>query len=345
MRVLLSLPSCTHHHMQFPLLRTDGPNPMELFQIWLNLPKKDKMADPCFKMVAKPIVSVAEPAACKLPFLPLNRCVLSAVVGRADYSTEFWPAWKTGLNLLSKQHTSETDHVLGQLCRLTVSLCQARVMLITGQLEADGTQEMQTPPPASWANDPHHMVAIWTITMDEGAEWMLPPVNAVGEATPVNRMLYFFRGSSLEVGPVQKLRRHVAITLDATKPCSLKAATGGGMIELLLLQGAPIDEPVVSMHSHTLRSSCEMDLSCHCFDDSLCCLYDRCSTVRSLCQARRKSCRLSVTISAPNLVNGHGHETTCHIQWMLDALRTMAMGGSKSLTVAARMAVAQRSRY
>jgi redox-sensitive bicupin YhaK (pirin superfamily) len=38
------------HAEMFPLLDRDGPNTLELFQIWVNLPATDKMVDPHFSM-------------------------------------------------------------------------------------------------------------------------------------------------------------------------------------------------------------------------------------------------------------------------------------------------------
>lgn len=39
------------HSEMFPLIKKEEENPMELFQIWLNLPRKNKMVEPHFKML------------------------------------------------------------------------------------------------------------------------------------------------------------------------------------------------------------------------------------------------------------------------------------------------------
>lgn len=50
------------HSEMFPLLDTDGVNPLELFQIWLNLPPESKMVDAYFGMLWNEEIPTVSPA-------------------------------------------------------------------------------------------------------------------------------------------------------------------------------------------------------------------------------------------------------------------------------------------
>lgn len=50
------------HAEMFPLLDPEGPNTMELFQIWLNLPPESKMVEPYFGMLWSEDIPTVEPA-------------------------------------------------------------------------------------------------------------------------------------------------------------------------------------------------------------------------------------------------------------------------------------------
>lgn len=48
------------HSEMFPLFSTDGPNTLHLFQLWLNLPRANKMVDPYFSMLWGDTIPTAE---------------------------------------------------------------------------------------------------------------------------------------------------------------------------------------------------------------------------------------------------------------------------------------------
>jgi hypothetical protein len=166
------------HSEMFPLLDSSAPNPVELFQIWLNLPAADKMADPHFTML-----------------------------------------WSGDI-----PHIGGVD-TAGRVTEIEV---------IAGSLA--GVQP-PPPPPSSWAARPEAEVAIWAIRMEPNAQWTLPP--AVGAETV--RTVFGFVGDGFDVGG-HRIGPDTGAVVRCDEPVALTA--GEAAVEILVLQGRPIGEPV-----------------------------------------------------------------------------------------------------
>ena len=180
------------HSEMFPLLDRGAPNPVELFQIWLNLPRAEKMVDPHFSML-----------------------------------------WAGAI----------PRHVARDAAGLTTE-----ITVIAGAL---GEVAPPAPPPHSWAARPASDVAIWSIRMQPGAAWTLPP------ARPgTNRTLYWFAGGGLRVGD-RAIAAPCGIALRPDEAAPLVAGPGAD-VELLLLQGRPIGEPVAQHGPFVMNSRAEI---------------------------------------------------------------------------------------
>ena len=190
------------HSEMFPLLDSDGPNPLELFQIWLNLPASDKFVDPYFTM---------------FPAKDLPRLV-----------------------------AGEDDGP------------KAEITVIAGTLE--GTEPATPPaaPPNSWASRDDADVAIWHIVLEPGAAWTLPP--AAGDETV--RTLYVFDGQALRVaGHADDLDVDTGAVVRSDGDLELSSERG---VEVLLLQGRPIGEPVARYGPFVMNTEDEIRQT---FDD------------------------------------------------------------------------------
>ena len=167
------------HSEMFPLLNQDEDNPLELFQIWLNLPKKSKLVEPYFEM--------------------------------------FWSE-----HIPHIRQTDDEGHVTD-------------ITIIAGSYEGASAP---TPPPDSWAAQDEADVAIWTIEMEPGASWTLP----AGQSE-LHRALYAFTGTSVRIaGERFDSKAGLAIRPDV----DIELVNDGEQpAEFLLLQGRPLNEPVV----------------------------------------------------------------------------------------------------
>jgi quercetin 2,3-dioxygenase len=181
------------HSEMFPLLHQDRPNPLELFQIWLNLPAKSKLAQPYFTM--------------------------------------FWDA-----EIPRRRFTDSSGRVV-------------EVTVIAGALE--GVVPL-APPPHSWAADENSDLAIWSIAMDAGSAWTLPPAGSYRTV----RTLHQFAGPGLRVAG-RDVPGPAAIQVRADEPMPMEADRGG--VEILLLQGRPIGEPVAQHGPFVMNTRSELE--------------------------------------------------------------------------------------
>ena len=166
------------HSEMFPLLNKKGGNPLELFQIWLNLPAARKYANPYYTMLW----------------------------------TENIPVYRAKDN---SGKVVEIRVIAGNISDLSAPL----------------------PAPDSWAADPGNEVAIWVMKMEGHARWTIPAASE-----DVNRTLYFCNGSSIRIAGIE-VSSYQAIELLAEQDVILENGAGEG--NFLLLQGRPINEPVV----------------------------------------------------------------------------------------------------
>lgn len=119
--------------------------------------------------------------------------------------------------------------------------------IIAGTL---GGLKSPPPPPDSWAADPAHDVAIWTLRMDAGAVWNLPAAKA-----GVNRTLYFFKGNGLRIDGEGIPSKH-AVGLRSDARVSFEG--GPEECEMLILQGRPIGEPVAQRGPFVMNTDAEI---------------------------------------------------------------------------------------
>lgn len=179
------------HSEMFPLLNREKPNTLEIFQVWLNLPSKDKLVPPAFKMLwAEEVPKIEE----------------------------------------SDQNGNKVQ-----------------VDLIAGNYKS---HQAVAPTPNSWAAQPEHFVRVLTVQMEPKALWTLPATDS-----KVNRSMFFYEGSEIEIGDQTIQKDH---TLILTPEQDISVQNGSERGKLLILEGVPINEPVVQHGPYVMTTEEEI---------------------------------------------------------------------------------------
>ncbi|WP_062058819.1 pirin family protein [Aquimarina longa] len=126
------------------------------------------------------------------------------------------------------------------------------ITVIAGTLD-----EITAPPPApdSWATDLNNEIAIWTIKMAPNATFTFPTTSE-----GINRSLYFFKGKEVFSEGYTIPVNH-EIIVNSSQEFILK--NGDTEAHLLLLQGKPINEPVVKHGPFVMNNQLEIREAIH----------------------------------------------------------------------------------
>lgn len=122
------------------------------------------------------------------------------------------------------------------------------VTVIAGRL---GDIDPPTPPPNSWAARAESDVAMWHITLPASSTWILPK-----GAASSSRVLYQFAGSGLTIDD-QRFGERTGVQLRAD--IDLEIRSDDQPIELLMLQGTPIGEPVAQYGPFVMNTRAEIE--------------------------------------------------------------------------------------
>lgn len=115
----------------------------------------------------------------------------------------------------------------------------------------DGTGSMP-PPPNSWAARDEADVAIWHFVLEPGAEIDIPAARSGDRA---NRVLYVFEGETVTIDGTVVHNDH-AVQVHGERELHVEA--GAGAVEMLLLQGVPIGEPIAKYGPFVMNTEAEI---------------------------------------------------------------------------------------
>ena len=180
------------HSEMFPVISQTTDNPMELFQIWLNLSAQGKKTPPNYKML-----------------------------------------WNEQIPSIEESDKNGNKY---------------QIKLVAGSYK---DQKSVDPLPNSWAYDRKNHVAIWVIKVSPNAEVTIPKISPT-----LNRVLYNIEGGEIQIDD-KTIPSYYCAQLKGNEEIVVK--NGDKETLLLLLEGEPINEPVVAYGPFVMNSRQEIE--------------------------------------------------------------------------------------
>lgn len=229
------------HGEMFPLVNIDEPNHTRFFQIWLNLPKKNKMAEPSFAMFW----------ANDIPKYQSDDGKVKVTTWFGDY---FLPN--------DKEREEEEEKANGK-----------------GTCSTMAAKNPNVPPPNSWASDPLNDVAVLHISILPGGSMVLPPSIVKGVNRSLYLVESIDDDDDVIVGG-QPIQGKVVLDMDPDHPVEISvplssssspdmkeggsSSSSSKPCEFLMLQGRPIQEAVAQHGPFVMNTWAEIAQA---FDD------------------------------------------------------------------------------
>ena len=181
-----------NHSEMFPLFNQISNNPIDFFQIWINLPAKNKRVEPNFQM--------------------------------------FWE------KQIPKVEVKDENGII------------SIIELISGELNGI---KSPAPPPDSWANDKDNQVAVWVIRLKSNGLFVIPKTDEA-----IHRNIYILKDSKINLNN-NSIRSNTLVELSPDENITLE--NKGNDAKILMLQGRPIEEPVVQYGPFVMNTKSEIE--------------------------------------------------------------------------------------
>lgn len=247
------------HGEMFPLINKNKPNTCRLFQIWMNLPASKKMVDPSFVMFWHE----------KIPKIENLENKSRVTLWAGNYEG------RSGLTPPPDSWASDKDnHVAILLIELGpqgfVSIPSVSMMI--DSMRANGAGDDKVGENGCIKPSKYSLLKVKEIINEvdkrrlnrsglsekQDLIQLLEDFDQKNMYTNINRVAYFVEGKELLINDSNRVPTKSSVTLDSSQEVVFRNPSSDSSVEILILQGRPIGEPVAQQGPFVMNSDAEI---------------------------------------------------------------------------------------